>query len=266
MGQKKSKDETEPQMKIKENGDVEWPTGRKMSPQLEILLEKAVQTKDWEEVETYLMSEFEESGFDDDDDDITLLDMASVLGYSDVVNAWIENAHGKDDLTRALCWASFKGRINQVISLIKRGASVKDVDQNEWPLLHVAVHQQRVDIAKVLISNGADVNSSHDEYEPPLYIACGNNMVEMLNMLLQNGADFKQVNDDGRSPFHRAARYVVFERENFNNFSFSRSYYVTQITRISLESLTHTARKSVLECGLDCDVHSNTGTDSYMVC
>ena len=28
--------------------------------------------------------------------------------------------------------------------------------------------------------------------------------------------------------------YVVFERENFNHFSFSRFYYVTQITRISL--------------------------------
>ena len=34
------------------------------------------------------------------------------------------------------------------------------------------------------------------------------------------------------------AKYVVFER---NNFSFSHFYYVTQITRISLVSFTHTA-------------------------
>ena len=110
MGQNKSKEEDETsQMKIKEDGEVVWPTGRKMSPQLKILLEKAVETKDWEEVESYLVGEFEESGFDDDDDDTNILDMANVLGYSDVVKASIENVNGKDDMTRALCWALFQG-------------------------------------------------------------------------------------------------------------------------------------------------------------
>ena len=46
---------------------------------------------------------------------------------------------------------------------------MKDVDENEWPLLHVAVHQQRVDIAKVLIENGADVNVAQRGRTPTLH-------------------------------------------------------------------------------------------------
>ena len=42
----------------------------------------------------------------------------------------------------------------------------------------------------------------------------------------------------------------------FENVTFSCFYHATQITRISLTSLTHTARKSALECAFDYDEYS----------
>jgi ankyrin repeat protein len=82
--------------------------------------------------------------------------------------------------------------------LIKEGADVNAVDEDEDTPLHLAAHRGQVEIAKVLIQNGADVNAVDGDKRTALQIAAIKRRIPYILQLLCFGAeiDEKAIKDD----------------------------------------------------------------------
>jgi ankyrin repeat protein len=87
--------------------------------------------------------------------------------------------------------------------LIKYGASVNAViDDNVTPL-HLAIYSGDVGIAQLLIENGATVDALLDNNVSPLHLAVSKN-IDMVKLLLDHGAPINAVTDHNVTPLHLA--------------------------------------------------------------
>ena len=97
--------------------------------------------------------------------------------------------------------------LNLIKNLIVLGANLEwqgDSDSS-WPVLHMFVIYNQIDIAKMLIDAGADV-SIRDEYERTALHVCANwNHPEILGMLLDAGVDVNIQDERGETALYRCA-------------------------------------------------------------
>ncbi len=66
--------------------------------------------------------------------------------------------------------------------------------------LHIAVHQENLEIAKELVSSGINVNARGDLGHTPLHEAAHNGKIETVKFLVENGADLYALTE-GNPPF-----------------------------------------------------------------
>jgi len=92
-----------------------------------------------------------------------------------------------DDGRTPLMLASFYGKPDMVLFLIKTGADVNGITPDGWTPLRYAAIKGGVEVAKILIDNGADINTPSDS--PPLVTAAWYQHEELVKLLLDNGAN-----------------------------------------------------------------------------
>ena len=63
----------------------------------------------------------------------------------------------------ALHWASDKGRLDVVRELLKAGANVNAVDEDDWTALHLASNNGHLDVVRELLRAGADPTLKNKE-------------------------------------------------------------------------------------------------------
>ena len=98
---------------------------------------------------------------------MTALYMASALGYTDVVRSLID--HGAD--------------LNAICEEIADGNDVK------WSPLHVAIDEERRDIAVLLLERGADTEARNGRDQTALYVASSCRCADIVRQLIRHGAD-----------------------------------------------------------------------------
>jgi ankyrin repeat protein len=84
------------------------------------------------------------------------------------------------------------------------------VKATEWEnatLLHDAVIQNHIDIAKYLLEKEADVNAVKTDGVTALHMAARNGNIEMMMLLLQWGATINAVDAKGWTPLDRAQKW-----------------------------------------------------------
>ena len=84
------------------------------------------------------------------------------------------------------------------------------VKATEWEnatLLHDAVIQNHIDLAKYLLEKGADINAVKTDGVTALHIAARNGNIEMIRLLLQSGATINVVDERGWTPLDRAQKW-----------------------------------------------------------
>ena len=194
MGQKNQKEN---------GGGEEFNLGnRKMSPELNALVEAALESKDWEKVRSFLEMEYEEIGLETEGDE-TALDFAAALGYTDLMNTLMQNTQYSN---QALEYACIQGNVDTLKELIQKGADVNAVDEDSTNMLTVAVYEGNLEIVKVLIEHGADVNKTDDEGNSALHAVAQHAHLDIVNVLIRSNADLNALNGDNESPLYMAVK------------------------------------------------------------
>lgn len=111
------------------------------------------------------------------------------------------NEHRLGGLT-ALHTATMLRRASVVSLLIRAGANVDAVTDDNSTALYFAVNQCFPEIAEILIAAGANVNLANNQGFSPLYsaVVCGRDV--MTRMLLSAGADIFVCRQEGDSLIH----------------------------------------------------------------
>ena len=114
-------------------------------------------------------------------------------------------AEQKPEPAKSLHQAAAAGDIEQVKSLISKGA---DVNAKDKPLgrtaLHYASEKGHTEVARLLISQGAYVNAMCRPGGTPLHYAVIQGDRQTVELLLSKGADINAKNKGGRTPLFEA--------------------------------------------------------------
>jgi len=118
--------------------------------------------------------------------------------------------------------ASSRGYADVVLSLVDHGASLnaicKDYEDHfndvRWTPLHVAIYQERRDIAILLLEHGADMETRNSWDQTALYMASSRRCADIVRQLISHGADLnaeckdwnRYANDVKWTPLHVAIR------------------------------------------------------------
>lgn len=100
-----------------------------------------------------------------------------------------------------------KGDIEQVKLQLEKKANVNVRDEEDATLLHYAVSEDNVEIAKLLISHGGLVEARTKKGRTPLFWCMGmlTGGPEVARILISHGADVRAQDEEGKTPLHRAA-------------------------------------------------------------
>lgn len=121
------------------------------------------------------------------------------------------------DLEKKLFEACGKGNIEEVESLIKKGADVNVYYKNGNTVLMVPSYYGYTEIVQLLIKEGANVNASLYNGDTALIRACRKNNIKIVKLLIDAGAD---VNANCRFStsidYHDCCTALMFASENGN--------------------------------------------------
>ncbi|WP_265034096.1 ankyrin repeat domain-containing protein [Wolbachia endosymbiont (group B) of Phalera bucephala] len=78
-------------------------------------------------------------------------------------------------------------------------------NNDNWALLHYAVHYSNFDMVSFLVDKGANIEIRSKEGQTPLHLAVEEAKQNIINLLLDRGADIEAKNNDGRTPLYLAA-------------------------------------------------------------
>ncbi|WP_338482336.1 ankyrin repeat domain-containing protein [Wolbachia endosymbiont (group A) of Ophion costatus] len=119
------------------------------------------------------------------------------------------NATDQDGKT-PLHWAAVKGHEEVVEALLgKHGIDVNLADKNKDTPLHSVLKKDNIDINvlnALLRAEGINVNAQDKDNRTPLHWATGRDNVEVVNVLIIKGADVNAQDKDNRTPLHFAAQ------------------------------------------------------------
>ncbi len=106
---------------------------------------------------------------------------------------------------RPLHVAAENGRVEAILALLARGATIEAVDSYSNRPLHFAAANGRVEAIRTLLARGANIEAVNGGGRTPLFSAAANGRVEAIRALLEWEANIEASNNQGYTPLHIAA-------------------------------------------------------------
>jgi serine/threonine protein kinase len=150
--------------------------------------------------------------------------------------------------------------VNKVKSLLDRGVDPNAKDANGSTLIHYAVTNNQVEIARLLIDRGANIHTHYGEYRHTvLHLAVLHQDGEMTKLLLKNKANPNILDVFAYTPLHTSIL-----RERIPYYPSIKSYYGLnnlEDRKVSIESI-----KYLLSYGVDINaIGGNVNTTGFRV-
>ena len=126
--------------------------------------------------------------------------MINIKRYTD----HLKESSDQRELNNGLLYASQEGNLEEVKSLLDRGANVNAEGVYKWTPLHRAALNGHTEVARLLIDRGANVNAENGAKQPPLHKAALNGHREVAKLLIDRGARVDAEDVDKDTPLHWA--------------------------------------------------------------
>ena len=117
------------------------------------------------------------------------------------VSLWIVSIMSSQrELDRALLVAADQGKLEEIRSLLDRGANINAVDTIKNTPLHRASRNGHHQCVELLLDRGANINAVDASNDTPLHSASIYGHHQCIELLIDRGADksIKEVREDGR--------------------------------------------------------------------
>jgi len=105
-----------------------------------------------------------------------------------------------DPKTDAVLVAADRGRLNQTMALLDKGASVNAANSDGGTLLHLAANHGHDELTEALIVRGANVNAQDKQGNTPLHLAAIGDHDKTVRKLIAGGAKSDIRNANGKTP------------------------------------------------------------------
>lgn len=142
---------------------------------------------------------------------VTSLFVASFLNKLEIVKILLEHGANPNIPTKnknnfPLLISSDKGNIKIIDFLIKAGADVNQINNDNISSVMAASYHGNIEIVKLLIENGANVRLVEKNLASPLHLSFGNNCnIDIIKLLLDAGADINAKNSSLNTPLFLAS-------------------------------------------------------------
>lgn len=148
--------------------------------------------------------------------------------------------------------------------LVRSPSDANLLTSHKLSLLHCALKNGHMDMARYLISMGADTNQASDDGVLPIHLAALWKDKDMVNLLLENGADVNALQSNKMTPLHMAA---AVGNSDMITFLLARGAVINAATRTG-ETPLYTAAsnnhpetvKRFIEKGADIEAEHNGWT------
>ncbi|XP_030850011.1 protein phosphatase 1 regulatory subunit 12B isoform X4 [Strongylocentrotus purpuratus] len=94
--------------------------------------------------------------------------------------------------------------LDEIQSLIKRGADINYANIDGLTALHQAVIDEKIDMVEYLLEHGADIEAQDNEGWTALHAAASCGFEDIATYLIENGADLVACNNEGELPMDLA--------------------------------------------------------------
>lgn len=140
-----------------------------------------------------------------------MLNIISLKGGPDIINLFIDLISEYENqtelqnlLNHALFYAIGSKKLQNVTTLVKRGANVLALNDNDYSTLHQSVISMRTNLIDFFIAHGVNLNGRNNKKDTPLHIASQLNFTKGIEILLNNRARTDLANAEGLLPIETA--------------------------------------------------------------
>jgi len=141
-------------------------------------------------------------------------DTAAVTAFLDKYPAFIDRKscfpRPKNSLPAthtALTKAATHGQKDMVALLLKKGAQIEALGDNNKTALLWAAHNGHTETVRLLLDNKADITASYNEGLTPLIITAWHGHTKVVELLLEKGAQIDETCKSGATPLILAAAF-----------------------------------------------------------
>ncbi len=115
-----------------------------------------------------------------------------------------DHTKGNPQINKSLRNAASKNKLQEVKSLLAKGADVNSKNSSKMTALHFAAAYNHLEVCKVLIDHGANVNAKNFKGMTPLHWPAKQGYIKVVKLLLKHGSDPHSRNNDGKTPIDLA--------------------------------------------------------------
>ncbi|MDD9900682.1 MAG: ankyrin repeat domain-containing protein [Alphaproteobacteria bacterium] len=173
------------------------------------------------------------------------------------------NKVGDDGYTR-LQRAIYYNDASKIKRLIEKGANVNYSGRKIHPPLHMALLEDKQDVARILIAAGADISAPDAYGQTPLHYAAALGQESIVMTLLKMNANPNAQDDKGNTPLHSvsvaAPQIIDMLVENGAEINAKNMHGNTALHRYLLKEKTVSY---LLRNGADPNLRNNDGLSAY---
>jgi len=182
----------------------------------------------------------------------------------------LETTSAQQTSTTILHQAIVDGDIDQVESLISKGADMNSKNYMGWTPLHTAIQNRQKAIAEFLIDKGADLNAKAKNEKTPLHFAVESGQKDVVELLIAKGADVNTMSGRNENALslakkkghkeivdllvkHGAKEPIVEDLEGDSYYRGQSNLQPNQVGGIQPQGITGTAGQSPAEVDILAD-------------
>lgn len=216
-----------------------------------------------------IMKSVIEETIDSLDEDVYLPEVIhEIFKNPETMNYWLkiclkQESVSNEKLSDALYYLIFYAELEDIISIIEKGAQLDSVFERGDSFVHLAVQANRLDVLEHLQKKGLTLFGTNNEGMTALHVAAEYNHREVAKYLLKERLEIEALSAEEETPLHIASEVGAYDTislfyDYYAEFNAKNSMGQTPL-HVACEFKNYETVKLLLECQSDINAQDHKG-------